>query len=112
LFSLNSYQLQIIYDFRDWPVRALSCVLSCFCLGSAWAPWHGFLLQGRMGTAFIERRLSLLFLFIIFLKYIDHTNTKYQMNELKIIWVRHCLFKRKVCVCVCLCVCMVDNMVH
>jgi hypothetical protein len=59
-------QLQIIYHFSDWPVHALSCALSCFCLWSAWAPCHWFLLLGRMGVAFIERRLSLLILFIIF----------------------------------------------
>jgi hypothetical protein len=60
------YQLQIIYHFSDYPVRALSCALSCFCLGSAWAPCDWFLLLGRMWVAFIERRLSLLILFIIF----------------------------------------------
>jgi hypothetical protein len=40
--------------------------LSCFCLGSAWAPCHWFLLLGHVGVAFIERRLSLLILFVIF----------------------------------------------
>jgi hypothetical protein len=44
----------------------MSCALSCFCLGSAWAPCHWFLLLGLLGVVCIERRLSLLVLFIIF----------------------------------------------
>jgi hypothetical protein len=40
--------------------------LSYFCLGSSWAPCHWRLLMGRVGAAFIERRLSLSILFIIF----------------------------------------------
>jgi hypothetical protein len=44
------------------------CLVPChdFCLGSAWAPCHWFLLLGHVGVAFIERRLSLLILLIIF----------------------------------------------
>jgi hypothetical protein len=42
-------QLQIIYHFGDWPVRDLSCALSCFCLVSAWAPCHWFLVAGSYG---------------------------------------------------------------
>jgi membrane protease YdiL (CAAX protease family) len=34
---------------------------------SAWAPCHWFLLLGRRGVAFIERRLYFVILFIIFL---------------------------------------------
>jgi hypothetical protein len=56
------YQLQIMYHFSDLTVRALSC----FSLQSAWAPCHWFLLLGRVGVEFIERRLSLLIFFIIF----------------------------------------------
>jgi hypothetical protein len=41
--------------------------LSCFCSGSAWAPCRWFLLLGHVGVAFVERRLSLLILFIMFL---------------------------------------------
>jgi hypothetical protein len=60
------YQLQIIYHLSDWPVYALPLALSCFCLGSAWAPYHWFLLLSRVGVAFIERRFSFLILFVIF----------------------------------------------
>jgi hypothetical protein len=70
LFSLNSLSVTNYLSFGDWPVSALSCALSCFCLGSAWAPRRWFLFLGRVGVAFIERRLSLLILFIIFSLYI------------------------------------------
>jgi hypothetical protein len=56
----------IDYHFSDSPVRALPNALSWFCLGSAWAPCYWFLLLVRVVVAFIERRLSLLILFIIF----------------------------------------------
>jgi hypothetical protein len=46
------------------PARALPCALPRFCLGSSWAPCRWLLLLGRVGAAFIERRLSLMILFI------------------------------------------------
>jgi hypothetical protein len=50
------------------PAHALRCALSCFCLGSSLAHCHWLLLLDRVGVAFVERRLSLLILFIIFYK--------------------------------------------
>jgi hypothetical protein len=48
------------------PARTLPYAIPCFCLGSSWAPCHWLLLLGRVGAAFIERRLSLMILFIMF----------------------------------------------
>jgi hypothetical protein len=60
------YLFSLYLLISDWPVCALSCALPCLCLRSALAPCRWFLLQGRMGVAFIERRLSLVILFAIF----------------------------------------------
>jgi hypothetical protein len=62
--------LEYIFEWNNkliWylcPVRA--CALSRFYFGSVWIHCHWFLLLGRVGVAFIEHRLSLLILFIIF----------------------------------------------
>jgi hypothetical protein len=65
---LFSYKL-----FFSFLVISLSvlCRVPCpvFCLGSVSAPCHWFLSLGNVGVAFIERRLSLLILFIISLIY-------------------------------------------
>jgi hypothetical protein len=69
-----SYQSLIIYDFSG---LACPCSALCHCLffwGSSWAPCHWLLLLARVGVAFIERRLSLLILFIIF--YCVHKSLK------------------------------------
>jgi hypothetical protein len=55
----------------------------------AWAPCRWFLLLGHMGVAFIECRLSMLILFIIFFgKTTLHPNIKNLTNDLKnkLIW--------------------------
>jgi hypothetical protein len=51
---------------RHIPLCCIKYVQELKCLGSAWALCRWFLLLGHMGVAFIERRLSLLILFIIF----------------------------------------------
>jgi hypothetical protein len=54
------------YHLCVYPVQALPCVLSYFCLGSSTAPFPWSLLLCRLRVAFIERRLFLLILFIIY----------------------------------------------
>jgi hypothetical protein len=56
------YQLQIIYQFSDWPIRALPFAMSCFVWGTP-----GLLVTGSCcWVVFDERRISLLIMFIIF----------------------------------------------
>jgi hypothetical protein len=51
-----------IFDF----FLRMFLIIFCISLGSVRAPCRWFLLLGRVRVAFIERRLSLLSLFIIF----------------------------------------------
>jgi hypothetical protein len=64
--TLNFLSFTNYLSLIDYPVRALSCALSCFYFGSSWAPCHWLLLLGRVGAVFIWRCLSLVILFIIF----------------------------------------------
>jgi hypothetical protein len=66
LVFLGPYQLITIYDFSGKPARDLPSAPSRLCLGSSWAPCRWLLLLSLVGVAFIECRLSLLILFIIF----------------------------------------------
>jgi hypothetical protein len=51
----------LIYSLQyDYPLRALPCALSYFCLWFSRAPCLWFLLRGRLGVTFIERGISLL----------------------------------------------------
>jgi hypothetical protein len=67
LFSFSSLSVShYLFLGSGLPACTLAYALPCICLGSSWAPCHWLLLLGRVGAVFIERRLSLMILFIIF----------------------------------------------
>jgi hypothetical protein len=64
-FKLIITKLQIIFSYSITKY-VITFSVSCFCLGSSWAPCRWFLLLGGLGVAFAGRHLFLLILFTIF----------------------------------------------
>jgi hypothetical protein len=58
LFSFKSLSVYFLLfnhiSYKLFIILVISLSMLCFCLVSAWAPCHWFLLPGRVGVAFIE----------------------------------------------------------
>jgi hypothetical protein len=77
------------------PARTLPYALTCFCLGSSWAPCRWLFYS--VGWGFIERRLSLMILFVIFYTNVDSYSMKDQnvLRKYKIKYTQQIYFWQK-----------------